>query len=161
MVQVEKQSSSIKVFEYWQCTQSLAIRQFLLSNLVRSADANTLKLRIPIRILGGSLDELGDFPYRDPEEARYDGPTLFIRGTKSHYVADEVLPVIGRFFPRFELQDIDCGHWVISEKPEPFRQGKPGSSVPWISELIRAAVVEFVQRHDSCGRWYDHLPDLC
>ncbi|CAF9936766.1 MAG: hypothetical protein HETSPECPRED_010451, partial [Heterodermia speciosa] len=116
--------------------KSLAIRQFLLSNLVRSADANTLKLRIPIRILGGSLDELGDFPYRDPEEARYDGPTLFIRGTKSHYVADEVLPVIGRFFPRFELQDIDCGHWVISEKPEPFRQ----------------AVVEFVQRHDSCGR---------
>ena len=109
--------------------QSPAIRQFLLTNLVRSADGNTLKLRIPIQTLGGSLDDLGDFPYRDPEKARYDGPTLFIRGTQSHYVADEVLPVIGRFFPRFELHDIDCGHWVISEKPEPFRQGKSGSSV--------------------------------
>ena len=95
---------------------------------------------------------MGDFPYRDPEVARFDGPALFIRGTKSHYVADEVLPVIGRFFPRFELQDIDCGHWVISEKPEPFRQGKNGSSVAWISELIHPAVVEFVKRHDSCGR---------
>ncbi|KAL8790886.1 MAG: hypothetical protein Q9195_006158 [Heterodermia aff. obscurata] len=113
--------------------KSLAIRQFLLSNLIRSANGKTLKLRIPIKILGGSLDDLGDFPYRDPEEARYDGPTLFIRGTKSHYVADEVLPVIGRFFPRFELQDIDCGHWIISEKPEPFRR----------------AVVEFVKRHDG------------
>lgn len=111
-----------------------------------------MKLRIPIKTLGGSLDDLGDFPYRDPEVARFDGPALFIRGTKSYYVADEVLPVIGRFFPRFELQDIDCGHWVISEKPEPFRQGKNGSSVAWISELIHPAVVEFVKRHHSCGR---------
>ena len=39
-------------------------------------------------------------------------------------MADEVLPLIGRFFPRFELRDIDSGHWVISEKPEPFKQGK-------------------------------------
>ena len=95
---------------------------------------------------------MGDFPYRDPEEARYDGPTLFVRGTQSHYVADEVLPVIGRFFPRFELQDIDCGHWVISEKPEPFRQGKTGSFVACVYELIRAAVVEFVNKHDSGRR---------
>lgn len=67
---------------------------------------------------------MGDFPYKIPDEMRYDGPTLFIRGTKSHYVADDVLPLIGRFFPRFEVKDIDCGHWVISEKPEPFRQGE-------------------------------------
>ncbi|PBP16963.1 hypothetical protein BUE80_DR012313 [Diplocarpon rosae] len=26
------------------------------------------------------------------------------------------------FFPRFRLADVDCGHWVISEKPEEFRQ---------------------------------------
>jgi len=48
---------------------------------------------------------------------------LFVRGTKSHYVADEALPIIGRFFPRFELADIDAGHWLISEKPEAFRKG--------------------------------------
>ena len=68
---------------------------------------------------------MGDFPYKDPDSFRYDRPTLFIRGTKSHYVADDVLPVIGRFFPKFELIDIDSGHWVISEKPEDFRRGKP------------------------------------
>ena len=66
---------------------------------------------------------MGDFPFRDPSEARYEGPTLFIRGTKSRYVPDDVLPLIGQFFPRFELTDVNCGHWVISEKPEPFRQG--------------------------------------
>ena len=66
---------------------------------------------------------MGDFPYRDPDQFRYDGPTLFIRGTRSHYVADDVLPLIGRFFPKFVVKDIDCGHWVISERPEEFRQG--------------------------------------
>ena len=83
-----------------------------------------MQFRIPIEILGRSLDHLGDFPYNDPEEARYDGATLFIRGTRSQYVPDDVLPTIGRFFPRFEVKDLDCGHWVISEKPEAFRQGK-------------------------------------
>lgn len=66
---------------------------------------------------------MGDFPYKDPEEVRYNGPTLFVRGTKSRYVANDVLPLIGRFFPNFVLQDIECGHWVVSEKPEAFKQG--------------------------------------
>ena len=39
-------------------------------------------------------------------------------------MADAVLPLIGRFFPRFELSDIECGHWVISEKPNAFKKGK-------------------------------------
>lgn len=67
---------------------------------------------------------MGDFPYKDPSAARYDGSTLVVRGSKSQYVADDVLPVIGQFFPRFILKDIDSGHWVISEQPEAFRQGE-------------------------------------
>lgn len=66
---------------------------------------------------------MGDFPFKDPDQAHYDGPTLVIRGTESKYVPDDVLPLIGRFFPRFVVRDIESGHWVISEKPEAFRQG--------------------------------------
>ena len=66
---------------------------------------------------------MGGFPFVNPDDVRYDGQTLIVRGTKSHYVADDVLPLIGRFFPRFKLVDIDSGHWVISEKPEIFRRG--------------------------------------
>ena len=66
---------------------------------------------------------MGDFPFKDSNELQFNGPTLFIRGLRSHYIADEMLPVIRRFFPRFTLRDIDCGHWVISERPEAFRQG--------------------------------------
>ena len=112
-------------------TQALPIRQFLLTNMVRSTSISTsekgsdglLRFRIPVKILAMHLDEMGSFPFHDPDLNRFDGPTLMIRGTKSHYVADDVLPLVGRFFPRFVVRDIDAGHWVISEKPEAFRQG--------------------------------------
>lgn len=77
---------------------------------------------MPLDYLIPNLDAMGDFPFRDPDQARFVRPTLIVRGTKSSYVADEALPTIGRFFPRFELADIEAGHWVISENPEKFRQ---------------------------------------
>jgi len=67
---------------------------------------------------------MADFPFTDPEKVQFKKPALFIRGTKSHYVSDETLPIIGRFFPKFQLVDVDGGHWVISENPEAFRRGK-------------------------------------
>jgi Predicted hydrolases or acyltransferases (alpha/beta hydrolase superfamily) len=66
---------------------------------------------------------MSDFPWHEPGEVQYDGPTLFVRGTKSHYVLDETIPAIKKFFPNAEIADIEAGHWVISEKPEAFRQG--------------------------------------
>jgi pimeloyl-ACP methyl ester carboxylesterase len=79
--------------------------------------------RIPLETLGKSLDNMGDFPFKDPNAVRFEKPALFVRGTQSKYVPDEVLPIIGQFFPRFQLCSIDAGHWVISEQPEAFRQG--------------------------------------
>jgi pimeloyl-ACP methyl ester carboxylesterase len=75
---------------------------------------------------------MADFPFKDPEIVRFEGPTLIVRGTKSHYVSDECLPLVGRFFPRFELLDIEAGHWVMSEKFEEFRQG----CVEWIKRVV-------------------------
>ena len=92
-------------------------------NLVRSSGAKHMSFRIPVQILTAALANMGDFPFKDPDQARYDGPTLFVRGVKSDYVPDEVLPLIGRFFPRFELCNVDASHWVISEQPQFFRQG--------------------------------------
>lgn len=102
--------------------QSLPIRQFLLGNLKRT-DEKTQKFQVPLKILASALDNLGDFPFKDPEKVRFEKPALFVRGTQSKYVPDEALPIIGKFFPRFELADIDAGHWVISEQPEAFRKG--------------------------------------
>lgn len=97
--------------------QEPGIRQFLLTNLTRptrptidSATTPPLKFRIPIKILARALDDTAGFPFH-PDKARFEKPALFIRGTKSHYVPDDVIPLIGRFFPYFRLRDVDAGHW--------------------------------------------------
>lgn len=119
---VTKQSEADAILAEYE--PSLPIRQFLLTNLARDKEDGIQKFRIPVKYLANALDNMADFPFKDPDEARWNGPTLFVRGTKSHYVADETLPIVGRFFPRFEIKDIDCGHWIISERPEEFRQGE-------------------------------------
>ncbi|CAN6628239.1 probable alcohol acetyltransferase [Trichomonascus vanleenenianus] len=98
--------------------KSVPIQQFLLSNLRKDEDG-IYRFRVPIDILGKSLDQMADFPYL-PDESRYVRPTLFIRGTNSHYVTDDAYPAIGQFFPLFTLKDVESGHWVISENPQEF-----------------------------------------
>ncbi|KAF2086893.1 mitochondrial hydrolase [Saccharata proteae CBS 121410] len=116
---VKKQSEADAILQPF--AADLPVRQFLLANLIRNPEG-VMKFRIPVKYLANALDDMADFPYKNPDEIRYNGPALFIRGTRSHYVADEILPIVGRFFPRFQLRDVDSGHWVISEKPEEFRQ---------------------------------------
>lgn len=115
----------------------LTIRQFLLTNFVRNPSSSDKSgpqyhFRIPLQTLAKSLPGMADFPFRDPDETRYEGPTLIVRGTRSHYVADESLPLIGRYFPKFELLDIDSGHWVMAEKFEEFRRGV----VDWMDRCV-------------------------
>ncbi|RDW70235.1 alpha hydrolase-6 [Coleophoma crateriformis] len=114
-----KQSEADKILQEYE--DSLPVRQFLLTNLYRPAGERIQRFRIPVKTLGAALDHMGDFPFKDPEQVRFEKPALFVRGTKSQYIPDEALPIIGKFFPRFELADIDAGHWVISEQPEAFR----------------------------------------
>lgn len=118
---VTRQAEADKILAPYE--DSLTIRHFLLGNLHRpDPESKVQKFRVPLAVLAKSLDNLGDFPYKDPTQVRFEKPALFIRGTKSKYVPDEVIPVIGQFFPRFELVDVDAGHWLISENPEAFRK---------------------------------------
>ena len=94
---------------------------------------------------------MGNFPFDDTDEVSFGGPSLFVRGTRSHYVPDGILPTIRRFFPNFELQDIDCGHWVISEQPELFRKGEDFTvlSMGDVSVLTHSVVVDFMSDHQA------------
>lgn len=111
--------------------QALPIRQFLLGNLHRPRGLDTLRFRVPLATIARSLNTLGDFPFKDPGSVRFEKPALFIRGTQSKYVPDDVLPLIGQFFPLFSLVDIDAGHWVISEQPEAFIKGERKNRARW------------------------------
>ncbi|PBP20256.1 esterase-lipase [Diplocarpon rosae] len=117
---VTRQAEADEVLRTYE--ESLPVRQFLLGNLYTPPSTSYKQFKVPLHILGSALGNLGDFPFKDPGAVRFEGPALFVRGTRSKYVSDEALPAIGEFFPRFRLADVDCGHWVISEKPEEFRQ---------------------------------------
>lgn len=119
--QPKKQSEADAIIKPF--VEEMGVRQFLLSNLVRAPGNSHLQFQIPVGYLANALDNMADFPFKNPDEARFSKPTLFIRGTKSHYVPDETIPIIGRFFPLFKMKDVEAGHWVISENPEGFRQG--------------------------------------
>ncbi|CAK9436843.1 uncharacterized protein LODBEIA_P13650 [Lodderomyces beijingensis] len=97
------------------------IRQFLLMNMWRGKKNDVIQSKIPLDVIGDAVNKgfIASWPF-DSSSYRWTGPSLFIRGTQSHYIADEVIPEIAAFFPDFEVRDIECGHWVISEKPEEF-----------------------------------------
>lgn len=117
---------------------SLVIRQFLLTTLQRVKDEESggywFKSRIPLGILNDAIikGNIANWEF-NPWVHRCTAPALFIRGTKSHYVADEYLSDVGRFFPKFEVRDIDATHWVNTEKPRE------------CSDLI----ADFIERHED------------
>ena len=129
-----KQSEADKLLERYE--KDVGIRMFLLMNFVKAETGKKgekeMRFRIPLATLAKALPDMADFPFKDPDVTRFEGPTLVVRGTKSHYVSDETLPLVGKFFPRFEMVDCDCGHWVIAEKPEEFRQGV----VEWVRRCV-------------------------
>lgn len=98
------------------------VRAFLLTTLGRNKTNGGLEEKIPFDLLLDAIvhGEISSWPHAGTASGRkqWGGPSLFIRGKQSAYCADEYLPDIGMHFPRFEVADIDAGHWVSSEKPQ-------------------------------------------
>lgn len=98
------------------------VRQFLLTNVNRGRKDEPCTAKIPLDIIGDAVakGQIAAWPF-DHHVCRYSkGPALFIRGTESSYVPDEVIADIGLYFPKFEVRDVEAGHWVISENPNKF-----------------------------------------
>jgi pimeloyl-ACP methyl ester carboxylesterase len=56
-----------------------------------------------------------------PDDFIYEGPTLFVRGEYSNYIADEDKPLITKHFPAAKIVTIrGAGHWVHADKPNEF-----------------------------------------
>ncbi|KZT02577.1 alpha/beta-hydrolase [Laetiporus sulphureus 93-53] len=105
--------------------QDPTIRAFLLTNL-KNTDIHhhgPLSFQIPLDIIGKSISELGSFPY-EPGERVWNGPTLFVKGTKSKYINNHNIPIAKQFFPNMILERLEAGHWVnhICFRPNEFKQ---------------------------------------
>ncbi|KZZ94548.1 alpha/beta hydrolase [Ascosphaera apis ARSEF 7405] len=116
---VKSQKEADQILQKYE--KALPVRQFLLTNLIRDQETGKYNFRIPVQILSNALDEMAAFPYKESDSVKFEGPAMFIRGTQSSYVKDESRPLIKRFFPNYQMVDVDAGHWLISEKPQEFK----------------------------------------
>lgn len=93
------------------------IRQFLLKNLYWK-EKDQLAFRFNLEVLAERMNEIGE---NISASERYDGPTLFLRGSRSEYVQERDLPEIRNHFPKAELRTVDnAGHWLHAENPDQF-----------------------------------------
>lgn len=91
------------------------MRQFLLKNLSRGDDGRyTWKMNLPAIVR--NYPRLGEAV----PDGVFQGPTLFVRGTRSGYVEAQDEAAIRRIFPNATIEDIDAGHWVHAERPQEF-----------------------------------------
>jgi len=92
------------------------VRQFLLKNLQRKPEGG-FKWKLNLQVIDSNIEKVGlDLQF----EGRFEKPTLFVRGSRSHYVKDDDLDRIHEVFPAAELETMDTGHWVPAEKPREF-----------------------------------------
>ncbi|EGW06386.1 protein ABHD11 [Cricetulus griseus] len=93
-----------------------AIRQFLLTNLVRVD--RRFSWRVNLEALAQHLDKILTFPQQCES---YLGPTLFLIGGNSTYVKPSHHSEIRRLFPQAQIQTVpNAGHWVPNDKPQDF-----------------------------------------
>jgi esterase len=98
---------------------SAAVRDFLLTNLVKEGDGG-FRWRINLPVLARSFGEIIGWPQ---VTGSYDGPVLFIKGANSNYILPEHQAATLALFPRARLKTVQgAGHWVHSEKADAFRK---------------------------------------
>lgn len=95
----------------------IGIRQFLLKNLYW-VEKGQLGLRMNLEALKENVEEIGKALDR---EARYKGPTLFLSGANSGYIAQEDSLHIEHHFNNARIVTISrAGHWLHAENPKEF-----------------------------------------
>lgn len=96
------------------------LRDFLITNLVKSPEDGSFRWRINLDTLERNFDS-GVAKFPNVDGMRFEGPTLFIAGARSDYIQKRDIPVIKQLFPNSEIKFVEgAGHWVHSEKSAEF-----------------------------------------
>ena len=101
--------------------EDFGTRQFILKNLQRSSDGFSWKLNL--QAIQQHIEDLGQGL---PADYRFDGQTLFVRGTQSDYISDADTDLIKGHFPMASIADIEAGHWIHAERPREMLQALMG-----------------------------------
>lgn len=94
------------------------LRAFLLHSLERTQGG--LRWRLNLDALARAMPDLTGWP--EPS-GRYEGPTLFLRGSASDYAGPAHHARIRELFPNAEIETLEgLGHWLHAQDPERFAE---------------------------------------
>lgn len=98
---------------------SPVLRGFFLQNLRRDRETRSFAWQPNLHLLRRDLEAVVD---GIPHGGRsFEGPVLWMAGSRSDYVTPDQAPLMRQLFPRTVQVTIkDAGHWVHSEQPEAF-----------------------------------------
>ncbi len=92
-------------------------RQFLMKSLYWKTPGQ-LAFRFNLDVFTKNPDTIGEAV---PENAVYNGDTLFLRGENSSYIRDKDIDGIKKHFPKAEIVTIkNAGHWLHAENAKDF-----------------------------------------
>ena len=94
------------------------VRQFLLKNLGRGADASFHR-RIGLDEIISNYEALTEAVSADRAVVN---PTCFIRAGRSNFIDDANIPQIRQMFANAEIAIIDAGHWLHIDAADQFYQ---------------------------------------
>ena len=90
----------------------------LQSFFTQSLDVTRQRWKLNLDVLGRNMHHILGFP---DIQGSYDGPALFLSGSKSPYVQDDGKARAKAFFPNARFAKImGAGHWLHAEKPREF-----------------------------------------
>ncbi|QUS36720.1 alpha/beta fold hydrolase [Falsirhodobacter algicola] len=94
------------------------LRAFFLQSLDLKSDPPRWKINLDV--LEREMPKVLDWP---GAEGPFDGPTLFIAGSRSDYIEAEHRPLIRRLFPRGNVVKLPgAGHWLHADNPRAFEE---------------------------------------
>ena len=112
-----------------QALPDAGLRSFVLQNLV--IEDSKARWRLNIAALESGMADLIGWPAHLNSD-RYAGPSLFIYGGASDYMAPQHRPNVHALFPAAEFCEVPgAGHWLHAENPQAFQ----------------SAVSEWLERH--------------
>lgn len=92
-------------------------RQFLLKSLYWE-EPGQLAFRFNLNVFNRKIDSIGEAL---PFAARFDQPTLFLRGDQSDYIQDADFETIRHHFSNATVATVrNAGHWLHAENPADF-----------------------------------------
>ena len=94
------------------------VRQFFLKNLSRNP-AGGFSWKMNLSVIAANRNEIFSDPMHD---LFYNGPVLFVFGSRSDYYQTGDAKKIGLHFPDHQIEFLETGHWVQAEKPVEFVQ---------------------------------------